>query len=286
MIGLSFLDGYHQVLREPDPQALCRQLHSVEPNYQGFAVEGAAMATWLLDALSLFRRHRWETFFGNVAASHPYVAHVGVGWALARLPWHRRSPERALNRFDPLLQWLILDGYGFHEGYFHAAKWIRRPSNRPQFSKYANRVFDQGIGRSLWFVEGADVARIAETIDTFEIDRWPDLWSGVGLACAYAGQAAVPELDLLIAKAATNLPHLQQGVTFGAEARILGRIANEFTEQTCLVICGMSADSAAMLTRTSRNAVEEHAESMELPCYEQWRTRIRESFTEVPSTCI
>jgi hypothetical protein len=83
---------------------------------------------------------------------------VGLGWAWARLPG---NPERRLPALDPLLGWLAVDGYGFHEGYFH---WRRRVSARelPRgLSASARRVFDQGLGRSLWFVEGADVPRAA-----------------------------------------------------------------------------------------------------------------------------
>ena len=86
-----------------------------------------------------------------------------------------------------LLRWLVVDGYGFHEGYFHWRKWMGR-SRRPRWlSSYACRVFDQGFGRSLWFVKGGDVASITAAIRTFSEERHADFWSGVGLACTYAG---------------------------------------------------------------------------------------------------
>ena len=283
-VGRFFLDGYHLALNDGPLDVLCTELCSIESRYRGFAFEGAAMASWLLDSLS-FRRHRWHALWERASNHQPYVLHVGVGWALARLPWFRRSPERVIRRFDPFLQWLVIDGFGFHEGYFGVSRWIRDPRNHPSLSAHGNRVFDQGLGRSLWFVEGSDVVRIAETIAAFEGRRQPDLWGGVGLACAYAGRATVPELEFLMASAGGSLSHLQQGVTFGAEARVRGGIADEYTDRTCIVICGMNAKSAAQLTQTSRLDLASTSESSDLPLYEQWRQRIREKLCEGVPTC-
>jgi hypothetical protein len=52
------------------------------------------------------------------------MAHVGIGWAIARLPWLRRRIEQPLNRLDSLLRWLAVDGYGFHEGYFYWPDYV------------------------------------------------------------------------------------------------------------------------------------------------------------------
>ena len=275
-VGRSFLSGYHNALYEPVVEKLGTLLLKTEASYRGFAYEGAAMATWLLDSLSIGYKNRWEAFLNGTAKDHPYVTHVGAGWAIARIPWLRRSPERTLGRLDPLLRWLVIDGYAFHEGYFHSHRWIRYPANKPQLSPYGNKVFDQGLGRSLWFVEGADPVQIADTIARFEQHRHADLWSGVGLASAYAGRATVPELEYLMVRADEFVVDLRQGVTFGAEARIRGGISNDFTEQTCIVICGMTAQDAANLTRVAQAEVNISPESMELPRYERWRARIRE----------
>lgn len=284
-VGRAFLKGYHEALRAPCVAVLCKRLEAFDSDLHGFAIEGAAMATWLLDSLSVSRQDRWGELLECVADRHPYVVHVGVGWALARLPWTRSAPERVVSALDPVLRWLVIDGYGFHEGYFHAEKWIRIPANRPKLSEYGNRVFDQGLGRSLWFVMGADVVQIAKAIAAFDSARQTDLWSGVGLACAYAGQATRPELEYLMVCAGVNVTHLQQGVTFGAEARMRGHIVNEFTERTCLTMCGMDALSASELTRTTRSDVETLPRSHDVPRYELWRTLSREFFRERTSTC-
>ena len=278
-VGVAFLEGYHCALKDLDARDLVYSLEQGPARLRGFSYEGAAMAIWLLDATSIFSKHRWERFYSLASISQPYIVHVGVGWGIARLPWAKRNPEAYLRRFDPMLGWLALDGLGFHEGYFHTSTWIRDPSRRTQYSPYANRVFDQGLGRSLWFVDGTDIDRIAATIESFDPDRRDDLWSGVGLACAYAGQYSEKELHSLMDYAQMHLPSFRQGISFGAEARVLAQLDDENTEKACQTVCFMSAEQAALWTRKARTAVQHSPESSTRPRYELWRLRMQECLT-------
>jgi hypothetical protein len=49
------------------------------------------------------------------------MVHIGAGWTLARL---FGRAEHYLATKDSLLRWLVVDGYGFHEGYFHPAEAV------------------------------------------------------------------------------------------------------------------------------------------------------------------
>jgi hypothetical protein len=147
-------------------------LHGIEPGLRGFAFEGAGMGLYLLDLLTPWRRDRLRRFLEGSGAAHVYMIHVGAGWALAQLG---RKVDRALSRFDPLLGWLAVDGYRFHQGYFHWPETVECQRVPHWISGYARRVFDQGLGRSLWFVEGAEAARIAATIARFPRSRHTDL---------------------------------------------------------------------------------------------------------------
>ena len=278
-VGVAFLEGYHCALKDLDARDLVYSLEQGPARLRGFSYEGAAMAIWLLDATSIFSKHRWERFYSLASISQPYIVHVDVGWGIARLPWAKRNPEAYLRRFDPMLGWLALDGLGFHEGYFHTSTWIRDPSRRTHYSPYANRVFDQGLGRSLWFVDGTDIDRIAATIESFDPDRRDDLWSGVGLACAYAGQYSEKELHSLMDYAQMHLPSFRQGISFGAEARVLAQLDDENTERACQTVCCMSAEQAALWTRKARTAVQHSPESSIRPRYELWRLRMQECLT-------
>lgn len=269
-IGTEFLAGYHAALEEASADALATRLTSiVEADYRGFAFEGAAMALTLLDRLHL-ARHRFDEFLHGPGEAHVYMLHVGAGWALARLPWLRRDPLSATRRSDPLLRWLALDGYGFHEGYFH---W---PRISPRLTGYAQRAFDQGLGRSLWFVESMDPAHIAATIDSFPPARRPDLWAGVGLACAYAGGASFESACRLRDAAAGEWTHLAQGAAFAAEARRRAGNPTEEGDTACRGLCGMPAAKAAAIAREEMAGLPGDGKT---PAYEIWRGRIRDRMT-------
>ncbi len=271
----TFLTGYHAALEEGEADALPLRLSAVGIELRGFAFEGAAMGLALLDQLTPWRKSRWQALFEGAGAPHAYMMHVGVGWALARLPWLRRHVERPPAGLDPLLRWLAVDGYGFHEGFFHWRRSVEGHAIPRRLTGYARRAFDQGLGRSLWFVDGADAARIPVTIAAFPPSRQADLWSGVGLACAYAGGADRYALEALGSAAGLYGPELAQGAAFAAKARQRAGNPAPHTELACAVLGGISAEAAATATDI---ALQHVATDGAEPAYELWRQRIQARF--------
>jgi hypothetical protein len=191
-----------------------------------------------------------------------------MGWSLARLPWRIKG---RLSRLDPVLRWLVLDGYGFHEGYFHWSRYAGGTLRPTHLRGYALRAFDQGLGRSMWFAGGANAAWITDAIARFPRSRHNDLWSGVGLACTYAGGADAGEIRQLLAGSGDCYPHLAQGAAFAAGARARAGNPAEHTELACELLCGLSAQQAADLSDETRVQAREDSE----PAYEVWRRLIR-----------
>lgn len=274
-VGFTFLLGYNAALDQPDIARLVQQLNTVAKELRGFAFEGASMSLALLDLITPWRRDRLRTFLESGGRAHIYMVYVGVGWALARLQRWRKSHPALI---DPLLRWLAFDGYGFHEGYFRWRRFVDERAIPEQLSGYARRVFDQGLGRSIWFIEGADTKRIPATIATFPAERRTDIWSGVGLACAYAGGVKRSAIESLRAAAAMPyVSHLAQGAAFAAKTRQRAGNPAEHTELACEVLCGRSADAAAEITDL---ALRDLPDDGEVPAYEIWRQRIRAHFAE------
>ncbi|HVR99376.1 MAG TPA: DUF1702 family protein [Thermoanaerobaculia bacterium] len=276
-VGRCFVFGYHTALAEDRPEPLAEKLEAVAPEFRGFSYEGAAMGLAILDAMTPWRRGRLTAFLRGPAAPHVYIVVVGSGWALARLPF---PVERTRVRFDPILDWLAFDGYGFHQGYFHWQRAIVGQEVPRRVSGYALRVFDHGIGRSLWFVEGAGVERITARVQAFPARRQPDIWSGVGLACAYAGGVPRASVEDLKAAAGAHLPHLAQGAAFAAKCRTRAGNLVPHTELACQVLCGMSAVEASAVTDEVRvePSAEETPGSHGVPAFELWRRRIQQRF--------
>jgi hypothetical protein len=270
-VALCFVRGYHAALECPLPELPAR-LDAEPVTARGWAYEGAAMALTILDAMTFQRQGYLRSFLAGPGDNHVYIVHVGAGWALARLPL---SISGLLRRLHPVFGWLAVDGYGFHEGFFHAARSVARQEVPAKAQGYARRAFDQGLGRSLWFVNGADPGRIAATIGAFPEGRRPDLWSGVGLACAYAGGRSREAVEALQRAAAPWTPELAQGAVFAATARLRagGPIAD--TELACQVLCGCGMEGAAAISDAAEAGLP--ADGAE-PAFEVWRRRIQERF--------
>src|SRR5262249_10206070 len=247
-IGSAFVSGYHAALESQESGELAALLDATDIEFRGFAFEGAAMALTFLDHLAPWRQSRFTAFLAGPGGRHAYMLHIGAGWAYARLPWLRFRPDGAARQFDPLMQWLTLDGFGFHEGYFDWAGAGESQVIPRGVRGYARRAFDHGLGRSLWFVNCADARRVKETILRFDESRRADLWSGIGLACAYAGAYARVDLTELCDAAERYRPELAQGAAFAAKARLRAGNLVAHTECACAAICGTSALEAAAVT--------------------------------------
>lgn len=227
------------------------------------------MASCLMDTFCIGASgfEQWLLGYGD---RYKHLCWVGAGWACARLrPVHSRLRRKSFP-LDRLLQMLVYDGWGFHHGYFFSADFLRSRRTTPKSLKGTlGNIFDQGLGRSLWFSGGADVSSIMNMVSRFPHERQADLWSGVGLACCYAGGAERADLEKLLTIAPELLPHLQQGVTFGATAR---NHSGNVTEHTVLATSALCACTPQRLAALADQAMQTATD------YQQWRGNIRHSF--------
>lgn len=270
-VAHALVEGYHATLEDSRFEALVPRLEAVEAELRGFAYEGAGMGLAALDFVAPWKK-RLRAFVDGPGAPHIYPVYVGVGLALARL---RMRPERFLKHLDPVLCWVVADGYGFHEGFFSWRRTVQQRRSPARLSPYARRVFDQGLGRSIWFSSGAVVERVAATIAPFPIARQIELWSGIGLACAYAGGADRAALEALRKVAGPYRAQLARGAAVAAKGRLQANNLVPHTELACEVFCGTSSERAAHITDIARENLPTYGVE---PAYELWRRRTQEQF--------
>ena len=244
-LGATFIRGYNAGLDATSLSHLTESLDRTDTEQVGFAWEGASMALALMDILTPWNRGRLNTFLNGPGERHIYMVHIGAGWALARLG---RAIEPFLNRCDPLYRWLVMDGYGFHQGYFRWRQYIEQHQREAKLEGYAARAFDQGLGRALWFVGGADLESVTATALSFPEERRSDLFSGVGLAAAYAGKPSVDQLRTWLTLPPEYLRPIRQGVAFAAKARLRAGNPAAHTDAACFQLCGLTASEAAACT--------------------------------------
>ncbi|MEJ3747492.1 DUF1702 family protein [Actinomycetes bacterium KLBMP 9797] len=259
---------------------LARRLDFIEPELRGFGYEGAAMAWVILDAMRAGRTNRARALLLGPGQPHIFLTYIGIGFALARLPrglWKKVVPDLTGSPYHPTMSWLAVDGYGFDLAYFHPRRWVdeqRVPKPYPwqDAPEYFPRAVDQGIGRALWFMHGADVDSVGAAVARFPGHRQADLWSGVGLAATFAGGATDADLTRLRAGAGDRWTELALGAVFAAKARSYAGFVPAHTEAaTAALGAGTVAEAVALADGTEDAAVS----GARQPAYELWRQRIR-----------
>lgn len=257
-------------------------LEAVPDWLRGFAYEGAGMGLAVLDGLPFGRSDNLRRFLETPRAdAYRYLIYVGIGWAMARIPRFRWPKPRNL---DPVLVPLVLDGYGFHQAYFHTARYVEGQYRNPnfpwpggQYGAYANNAIDQGIGRAMWFIGGTDPERVANLIDAFPASRRGDLYSGTGLAATYAGGVDEQELRTLAQRAGEHGGDVAQGCAFAANARVRAGIVPAHTALATQVFCGTTPEVAARIAHELRPDQGEG----DKPAYEVWRQRLANEFVSL-----
>lgn len=271
--------GFEWGLDIRDQWELEHRLALVEEDLRGFAYEGATMACTVLDALP-GRSGRTRALLLGPGQPHLFLAYIGIGFAMARLPrrlWRGVLPDLDGIPYHPTMSWLAVDGYGFDRAYFDTVRVIDRQERPAAYpwqgsAEYFPRAVDQGIGRALWFIHGGCVPNVAAAVRRFAADRYPDLWSGVGLAATFAGGC---DAGPLRRAAGGHAPDLAQGAVFAAKARSWSGCVPEHTRSALTGLTGLTVEAAVRLA--DETAVT-GAGGGPVPPYEMWRSRVRARF--------
>ncbi|GLW86350.1 DUF1702 family protein [Actinokineospora globicatena] len=259
----SFLTGYN--LAAAHWRSVRAAVDTLPAEERGFAHEGAAMYAGQRDVFT--RGRSVAALLAESGADYPHMIHVGAGWALAvsRLPFPVRLTD------TPLLRWLALDGAGFAEVFFGGRRALRRRTERAGADPL-RLIRLAGSGRALWFMTAGDPEDIREFVAEAPAPTRPALWSGVGLASAYAGGVPPRELDALREYAGAHAGHLAQGVVFAATARTRSGIVPEHTALACERIAGTTPEIA---TGWSEEAAADLGERADVTAFLRWREGIR-----------
>jgi hypothetical protein len=276
----SFLEAYTMALDDDDAERLAGRLALLPDLVRGFAYEGAGAALTILDRFRPAGHSRFAALLRGPGAPFAVLLYVGAGLALARVS---RRIEDDTRQIEPEMRWFPLDAYGFERGVF-AGSHVVAGGEVPALSAYGRRAFDQGLGRGLWFREAGHVERIARTIGGLPAERRADLFSGVGLAIAYAGPNSEATLTSLAEAAGPHRPSVLLGIACAAFLRSEGHNPSPNTERAARVLCGRPAESAAEAARrimAGLRAAEGTPDADENP-YEAFRAALQAEMSAAP----
>lgn len=280
LIPQSVVCGFEWGIESPSQGDVERRLEFVDPVLRGFACEGVTMAFAVRDAMAAGRPERTRQLLRGPAAPHVFLAYIGVGFALARLPrplWKRIVPQLDAVPEYADLHWLAVDGYAFDLAYFNPQQWVSA-QRRPAPYRWAGdpdyflRAADQGIGRALWFIHAAQPAEVTAAVRRFARDRQADLWSGVGLAATFAGGCPPEGLARLVAAAGPDSAGLGQGSVFAIKARHRSGHVPDFGAEALEALSGLDVAGAV---RLADEAGERAVAAPGVPRYESWRHQVR-----------
>jgi hypothetical protein len=273
-VVLTALEGYHATLDSSKFEVLIPQLDMIPLEMRSYAYEGAAIGLTALDWMLPWKK-RLRAYIAGPGAPHIYMVHIGIGESLSLM--HRRPEPFMAHLEDRVLCWLVMEGYGFNRGFFSRRRYIDRLGIPAHLSRYARRIFDQGLGRSIWFLDGANVERIAESIAAFPAARQADLWVGIGVACTYVGGVDRSTVEALQQAAGPCEPHMAMGAAFVAKGRQLAGNPVPHTDMVCDLLWGLTAERAAYKTTV---AFENLPADGPEPAFEILQQRLLAQFAE------
>lgn len=269
-VAESLMEGYHATLESSTLDQLHARLEKVDVPFQGFAYEGAGMGLAALDAVAPWR-DRVTQFLDGPARHHAFPFYVGVGLAYARM---RSAPEAHLGRLDPVLGWVTADGYGFHEAFFHRRRTVTNHAVPARLTPFGRRMFDQGVGRAIWFSGGADPERAHAEVVAFPGQRHRDLWAGVGLASSYGGGTTADGLRHVLEAAGSHSSEVARGAAIAAWGRHQASNQADHTDLACRVYAGRSAYDAAKVVDEALVGLPATGPN---PLHAVWRDRIAQA---------
>ncbi|GAA2044204.1 DUF1702 family protein [Catenulispora yoronensis] len=287
-IPRSVVCGFEWGIETRTQRELEQRLELVDIALRGFAYEGAAMACTIRDAMAGGRGHRTRDLLLGPGQPHIFLTYIGIGFAMSHLPrplWRNVLPDLAGSAFYPTMSWFAVDGYGFDLAYFATRRWVDRQRTPKPYAwdgspDYFPRAVDFGIGRALWFIHCGRPDRTVAAVRRFDPRRQADLFSGTGLAAAFAGGCEATELATLLDGAAEHRAEVSLGAVLAVKGRHFSGHVPPATEAAAKVLTGLSVDQAVDLA--DRTEVPHGEGTPAEPAYELWRRRIREHFTASP----
>ncbi|MBK8494275.1 MAG: DUF1702 family protein [Chitinophagaceae bacterium] len=186
-------------------------------DFRSIAYESASMAIAINDLEQKGKLINWLHYVNGPAKLHKAQVYVGLGWAIAKL----KLPFLPIvEKIETAYYFRVADGCGYYDGSFRQRQTVlglQLPAYLPQAALH---MYDQGVGRSLWYSSRADINKVKNKIEGFPAERQAALWRGMGIAVAYVGGCDDAYLETVWQYAGANNIQLAYGAALAARSRM------------------------------------------------------------------
>jgi hypothetical protein len=271
-IATIFQDARKLAKEQRDLNKLVKALENTDQEFISVSYEGASMEIAQLDFVENPDLQNWFTFL-NISEKHAAQIYIGLGWAIAA---EKKTDLSFLNKADQGMTFRMWDGCGYFDAKLRQRQVIKGLARLDYIPAKNFKPYDQGLGRCIWYNSLGVPTKASETISTFPVERHPDLWRGLGVACSYVGGCDENSLRSLLTLAGTNRSQLSIGAAMVAKSRILAGSVTEDIEKTCNVFGNLSAKKAMEIT--------EKADSEAGNSFDKWLTIMERELTNASAT--
>ncbi|CAN5538354.1 hypothetical protein BH10BAC1_BH10BAC1_09700 [soil metagenome] len=239
-----FHDSQELVSQNKSITELVTHLETTDKDFLPVAFEAAAMAMALKDFSSGDAILNWQTLL-NSSKKFACQIYLGMGWAVAR---EKRNIISFIDELNRNMQFRIWDGCGYFDGVFRQRQTVKGQKRLEHIQAKDYQAYDEGLGRSLWYICKGDEKKLEELLQQFAPDRHADLWRGIGIACSFVGGFEEAALKNLLLIAGHHSIQLGIGAAMVAKSRIESDCKTEDIELACTIFCNLNAQEAMNIT--------------------------------------
>lgn len=215
---ITHIQGLFRQVHENDlsTEELCLFMSGFLPEYISVVYEAQSAKLAAQELKEIIPFGRWAAFLDANSEQHRSQIFVGFGWAIAE---NNAFDKIKLYAFASCDLWRISDGCGYYYGLFRRRESVRQQLLPTELPDSMVDGFDQGLGRSLWYLMQGSPERIRDLIAHFPLERHRSLWRGVGLAMAYVGGVEKDVLINLIQCVGPHISSLKCGVLLAIDGK-------------------------------------------------------------------
>lgn len=267
-IKLLFQESKELALQTDDIATFIGSLENFENEFRAVAYEGAAMAFAEQDLLSANSLTKWNLFYKQSATMYAVQLHVGLGWALAK---ENKETIPLFNTLNAFMVPRVLDGMGYYDGIFKQRATIKSLKISDRFDISDLKHYDQGVGRSIWYIAAGNPTKCNEIINTFPSERQGDLWRGIGIASVYVGGCDEDTYLELKKTAKDYFSSLAAGAALSVKSRVESNSVTNDTELVCKLLLDTTPNKMVETLHTFLKDVSATE-------YNKWLTAIEQHF--------